>query len=128
MLDLALLDQLLDRAGHVLHRHIRVDAMLVEQVDAVGPQPLQGGVGYFADTLRPAVLPLAGIAILEAELRGNHHLIPKWLKRLTEQLLIRPLRVGFGRIEEGDAALVSRAEELDGCLLLGRRAITIAQT
>ena len=33
---LALGDQLLDRAGNVLHRHLGIDAMLVEQVDVVG--------------------------------------------------------------------------------------------
>ena len=41
VLHLALLDQLLDRAGDVFDRHVRVDAMLIEQVDAVGPQALE---------------------------------------------------------------------------------------
>ena len=34
--DLAGPDQLLDGAGDVLDRHVRVDAVLVEQVDVVG--------------------------------------------------------------------------------------------
>ena len=41
VLDLALLDQLLDGAGDLLDRDVRVDAVLVEQVDPVGPQPPQ---------------------------------------------------------------------------------------
>ena len=34
---LAGLDQLLHRLGRVLNRHIRIDAVLVEEVDHVGP-------------------------------------------------------------------------------------------
>ena len=41
VLDLARLDQVLDRAGDVFDRHIRIDAVLVEQVDDVGPQALE---------------------------------------------------------------------------------------
>jgi hypothetical protein len=37
--DLALLDQLPDRAGDVLDRYIGVDAVLVEDVDVVVPPP-----------------------------------------------------------------------------------------
>ena len=36
VLDLALVDQLLDGPGDVLDRDVRVDAVLVEQIDAVG--------------------------------------------------------------------------------------------
>ena len=44
MLDLAFRDQLLDRAGHVLDRHVRVDPVLVEQVDRLDAEPLQRAV------------------------------------------------------------------------------------
>src|SRR4051812_10936725 len=39
--DLAVRDQVLHRAGHVFDRHIGVNAMLIEQVDAVGPEALE---------------------------------------------------------------------------------------
>jgi len=55
MLHLARVDQLLHRARHVLDRHLRVDPMLVEQVDGVGLEPPQRGVGDLLDVLRPAV-------------------------------------------------------------------------
>ena len=45
VLDLALADQLLHRAGHVLDRHVRIDAVLVEQVDGVGLEALERGLG-----------------------------------------------------------------------------------
>ena len=48
VLDLALLDQVLHRAGHVLDRHVRVDAVLIEQVDRVDLQPLRASLGDLA--------------------------------------------------------------------------------
>ena len=45
MPDLALLDQVLDGSRHVFDRHGRIDAMLIEQIDAVGPEPFQRRVG-----------------------------------------------------------------------------------
>ena len=32
-----------------------IDAVLIEQIDAIGPQALQRGVGDLSDVLRPAV-------------------------------------------------------------------------
>src|SRR6266542_747942 len=49
--DLPLRDQLLHRAGDVLDRHVRVDAVLVEQVDRVGAEPLQRSLDAAADRL-----------------------------------------------------------------------------
>jgi hypothetical protein len=40
VLDLAGFDQVLDRAGRILDRHIRIDAMLMVEIDCVDLQPL----------------------------------------------------------------------------------------
>ncbi|RYD20404.1 MAG: aldo/keto reductase, partial [Lysobacteraceae bacterium] len=45
-----------------------VDAVLVEQVDAVGPQPGQRLVGDLSDTLRPAVEAIGRHAVPKADL------------------------------------------------------------
>ena len=45
MLDLALPDQVLHGARDVFDRNVRVDAVLIEQVDDIGPEPLERGVG-----------------------------------------------------------------------------------
>ena len=78
MFHLALADELLDRARHVLDWHIEIDAMLVEQVDDLDAEPLQRRVADLADVLGPAIH--AGIfACLgidhEAELGGDYHLV-----------------------------------------------------
>ncbi|MDZ3835993.1 MAG: hypothetical protein U0S49_01295 [Rhodospirillales bacterium] len=63
MADLAGLDQLLHRAGDVFHRHVRINAVLVEEVDAVGAQALQRLVGDLSDALRAAVEALGRDAV-----------------------------------------------------------------
>ena len=52
VVDLAGLDELLDGAGDVLDGDVRVDAVLVEQVDGVGAQAPQGAVDGGADVVR----------------------------------------------------------------------------
>src|SRR6478672_1591735 len=41
VLDLTLLDQILHRAGDVFDRHVRVNSMLIEQVDDIDSEPLE---------------------------------------------------------------------------------------
>ena len=55
VLHLAFADQLLDRARDVLDRHVRIDAVLIEQIDDVGLEPLERSLGDLLDVLRPAV-------------------------------------------------------------------------
>ena len=55
MLYFALLDEVLDRSGHVFNRHVRVDAMLIEQIDGVDNQALEGSLDDLFDVLRPAI-------------------------------------------------------------------------
>ena len=52
VLDLALLDEFLDRAGDVFDGHVGVDAVLVEEVDGVDVEALERGFGDLADALR----------------------------------------------------------------------------
>ena len=61
-LTLPCLDQFLHRARHVFDRHVRVDAVLIEQVDGVDLEPLERALGGLLDVLRPAVQarPLPG--------------------------------------------------------------------
>ena len=81
--DLALPDQVPDRSSHVFDRHVRVDAMLVEEIDVIRLQSLQRGVGHFANPLRVAVRALSRVALLEAELRGDHYLVAVGGERFT---------------------------------------------
>ena len=77
MPDLACRDQVLDRAGHVLDRHVGIDAVLIEQVDHLDPEPLQRGLATAricsGRLFRPAMLAVR--IDVEAELGGDHDLV-----------------------------------------------------
>jgi hypothetical protein len=85
--DLAFGNQFFHRSSHVLDGHVRIDAVLVEEIDVIGPQTFQGSVGNSLDVLGPTVgscTAFAGVKIdVEAELCGNHNLVADWLERLA---------------------------------------------
>jgi len=72
----ALLDEFADRAGHVLHGHLTIDAMLIKEVNMVGPQSLEAAFYRRANMRGPAV-GAAAFAILdsEAEFGRDHDLV-----------------------------------------------------
>jgi hypothetical protein len=80
--DLTFLDELFDGAGDIFNGHIRIDAVLIEQIDHAGLQPLERRVGNSPDALRPAVQALMRVSVLEAELACDHDLFPECQCRL----------------------------------------------
>jgi hypothetical protein len=90
MPDLASRDELLDRAGHVLDRHLRVDAVLVQQVDRVDAEPAQAPGDRPLDVLGSA--GQAGLAALlvegEPELRRDDDLVADGREGLADELLV----------------------------------------
>ena len=70
--DLALPNQLLHCSSHVFDRHLRVDTVLVEQIDHVGLESLERRLGDLLDVLRPAV-EARECGQVEAIFRGDHH-------------------------------------------------------
>ena len=99
--------------------------MLVEQVDPVGAQAPERRVAHGANALRPAVLPVRGIAIREAELGGDDDLVAHWRQCLADQLLVAA--VSLGRVEKGDAALERRLQQADGVCLVRNLRVAVAQ-
>ena len=125
VLHLSRLNQLLHRAGYILNRHLRVHAMLIEQIDYIRLQPLQRGIRHLLDALRSAVQslpPRAAVGVqIEPELGGNHHLVAHTHKGLAQQLLVQPRPIHFGRVEEGHATLHRAVQHGDHLfLVLGR--------
>ena len=105
---LAGLDQLLDRAGDVLDRHVGVDPVLVEEVDACRCRAARSEASATClmcsgRLFRPALLAV-GVEV-EAELGGDHDLVADRGERLAHQLLVDERPVDLGGVEEGDAAL-----------------------
>jgi hypothetical protein len=119
VLDLAFVDQLLDRAGDVFDRDVRVDAVLVEQVDVVRPEPLQRAVDARADGLGAAVEAVFAAAAeeVEAELGRDHDLVAHRFERLADEFFVRERPVHLRRVEERDPALDGVADQPDPVLL-----------
>ena len=88
--DLALGDQLGQRADGVLDRGVRVDPVLVVQVDVVGAEPLQRALDRGADVGRAAVEDAGAAAGVrdEAELRRQHDLVAAALDGPADELLV----------------------------------------
>lgn len=42
--NLALLDQVFDNVGDLFHRHFGIDAVLVQEIDVIGPEPLKAAL------------------------------------------------------------------------------------
>src|SRR5688500_9268712 len=74
---LARADQRRHRADRVVGRYVRVDTMLVVEVDVGEAEALERGVTGAADVLRGAVDAAEGSVLIAqiAEFRGEHHLI-----------------------------------------------------
>src|SRR5271166_1843956 len=123
MPDFACRDQLLHGTGYVLHRHGRIDAVLIEKVDMVGAQALERSVDDRADMVGPAIQPghFALLADGEAELRADKHLVADRLKRLAYQILVCKGAVSLGRVEQRNAAINRGADHLNGFLAVSRR-------
>ncbi len=109
--------QLLHGSGDILDRDVRVDPVLIEEIDALGLQARQHGVHDFADVFRATIETagaLAGLRVdVPAELRRNHHAVSDRRERLADECFVRKRSVRLGGVEEGDAAIESRANEID---------------
>ena len=99
-------------ADHVLDRHLPVDAVLIQQVDAVRTEAAQGGFHHLAHVLRPAVQPHRLPAFdAEAELGGDDHSVAPALQGTSQELFVVEGAVDLGGVEEGHPELDS---SLDG--------------
>ena len=105
MLDLALGDQVPDCGGDLLDRNVRIDTVLVEEVDGVDAQRLERVLRDLADAFRAAVEP-AGCSRtkVEAKLRGDDDFVSEWLQGLADEFFVGERTVDFGGVKERDAA------------------------
>jgi hypothetical protein len=120
--DLACVDEFLDGAGDLLDRHLRVDAVLVEQVDGVGAEPPEGAVDGAADVL--GIAGQSGLAALlverEAELGGDDDLVAHGREGFADEFLVAIGAVDLGGVEEGDSAIDRGAQQVDHLATVAR--------
>ena len=89
VLHLAFPNQVLYRSRHVFNGHVRIDAMLIEQIDGVDLEPSQRALDRLSDVLRPTVqTDWMGIFLgvnLEPELGRDHHLVTHGSESLAHE-------------------------------------------
>jgi hypothetical protein len=103
-----------------LDGHVRVDAVLVVDVDAVGAEALERRFGRAPYVLRGSVEHSPGRVVrvhAHAELRRYHHLVAPARHRAADQLLIGVGAVHLGRVQEVHPEL-DRALDRRGRLVL----------
>ncbi len=113
---LALLHQPLHGPDGVLDGHVRIDPVLVVEVDGLDPQPPEAGLAGFLDIFRTAVdAELAVGRALVAELGGDHRLVPVAVgQRPAEQLLVGAQAIHVGGVQEVGAPIQRLAHGGDG--------------
>ena len=122
--DLALGHQLGERADGVLDGCVRVDPVLVVQVDVVDAEPLEGSLEGGADVGRAAV-EVAGAAAGvgdHAELGGQHHLVAPSADGPADELLVGERAVDLGGVDQGHPEVERSVDGADGLGVVGARA------
>ena len=116
----ARLHQLANRAGHLLDRHSRIDAVLIQHVDMIRLKAPQRFLNHLADVLRPTVEP-STLPLLDAHAKfsGENHLITSPFERPAQQFLVEVGAIHLGCIEEG-------AAQFDGAVDGGNRLALVA--
>src|SRR5882762_11976233 len=105
MADLALLDQFRQSANRFLNRRVRINAVLVIEVNVLNAQPLQtpvaGLLHVIGLTADAADVGIAGIAD-NSELCGQHDLVALALDRASDEFFILVWPVNVGGVEKID--------------------------
>jgi hypothetical protein len=131
VLDLPLLDQILHRACDVLDRHVRVDPVLIEEVDRVYPEASERTLDGLAKVLRTAVharRPLHAARVqagteVEPEFGGDHDLRPDGRQGGADELLVDERPVDLGGVEEGNAVVDGGTQQRGHLPRVLRRAV-----
>src|ERR1700754_3305871 len=117
MQNLSLIHQILDRSSNVFDRHFRIDAMLIEKIYAVGPQPFERSFNDYLDVIWFAVKPRKPLSSLliyvPTELGSDPDFISKRLDRLTEDPLVFEWPVCLGTVEKRNTTIVACADDAD---------------
>src|SRR5688572_28855662 len=117
MHNLSLIHQVFERSGDVFDGHLRIDAVLIEKIYAVGPQPLERSFNDQLNMIWFAVKPGKPASRLlvdiPTELGSDPDLISKRLDGLAEDPLVFERPVCLGTVEERNAAVVGRSENAD---------------
>jgi hypothetical protein len=110
MTHLPLLHEALHRPERVLHRHQRIDAVQVVQVDDVDAQAPQALVARAGHVLRAAVDATIGVGAALADLAREEHALAPLREPRADRRLARAFGVDVGGVEEVESKLEAEVE------------------
>jgi type II intron maturase len=117
---------------HVFDGHVRVNTVLIEQIDGIDLESLERALGGLFDVLRPTIQarrgPLPLRIKVEPELGGDHYLLTAGSKGFAHELFVRERTVDFGGVEECDAAFDGQPDHGDHLLLVRSRTVAAAHS
>jgi hypothetical protein len=116
VLYLARLNQILHRSGHVFDRHVRVNTVLIEQINDISPESFERGIGDLLDVLGAAIQSCLFACVrveFETELGSDHHSVAERSKGLADQLFIRERRLVKIFMRRDHSIGVGRRDALD---------------
>ncbi len=126
MQHLSLTDQFGHRLRHFLNRDIRVNPVLIVQINVICPQSFERTFCRPADRFRPGIQSChSAVVHAPSKFRRQNDLISDRLKRLADQLLILSRRVCLRGIKEGLPHLRGSSEKPDALFLFRKRRITL---
>src|SRR5580692_3072212 len=131
VLHLALLNQILHGSSDIFNRYVRINTVLIEQIDDIGLETLQRSLSDFLDVLWTAVqsgLFAGGGIQLEPELGGDHHFSTERTQGFAHEFFVGKRAVDFSRVEECDASLHSGADDRDHFLRVSGGAVAKAHS
>src|SRR5262249_27159724 len=129
MLYLSFANQTFNCTSNVFDRYIRINPVLIQQINHIGLQSLKGSLDHFLDVLRPAIqasLSAFGIE-LECKLGGDHHLLAERCDGFAQKLLVLVRTVSLGGVEKCHTTFERSSNERDSRFLLHGWPITEAQ-
>ena len=114
MLHFAGLDQRLHRTGELFDRHVRVDPVLVVQVDRLDAESLQGALddaGQLVGGQHPPAGLTFGRVDVGREFGGDDDLVVEGCESFADQFLVGVWAVDLGGVEERDTAVDGGVEQ-----------------
>ncbi len=128
MLDLTGLNQFLHRASDILYGHVRINTVLIQQVDALDLEPFERAFDGLLDVLGPTIQAgrsrtIVAATQIESELRGDHHFAVERRNGLAHEFFVDEWTIDLGGVEERDASVHCRMQKVGHLPLIFGRAV-----
>ena len=127
-----MLNEILLRACYIFYGHVLIHPVLVEQVDAVGPETFQHCVGNDLDVIGAAIRPRRRSPVsrvdVPPELGCDYDLVANRGQSFPHQLLVFERTVYLRCVEEGEAQIDGRTNQTDRLIFLYCLSVAVAQS